>query len=77
MFVDRNHPLIMEHTAGELLAEAAEMGFPVGRWPAQLTTNLGNGYDLILAELKRDQDGDIQAAIYKQQQGSIKLTVFK
>lgn len=68
----------MRVTADQLLciethkyvAEASELGIPVGKWPAQIETELGNmlPFDLI----KIDESG---GAIYQQRLGILKLTV--
>ena len=52
------------------IAEASELRWPVGHVPRVLTTDLGNGGELLLVSCDEDQFE------YRQKHGRVSLTVF-
>lgn len=54
----------------EFYCDASDVGFPVGKWPARLSTGMGNGHDLLLHATTDEY------AIYRQEYGAIVLRVF-
>lgn len=59
-----------EVEVGKFAADASELGWPPGHWPAHVDTTLGNGQRLVRASLT-----DV-GAIYKQELGCIEVQVF-
>lgn len=58
------------HAAGEFVADASELRLPVGVFPEELDTDMGNGCKFIRFSLTDE------CAVYRQLAGSIELTVF-
>jgi hypothetical protein len=63
-------------TVTTFLAEASELGWPVGRCPKILQTTLGNGQPLKLIRIDYDAEGEAIKANFKQRFGCIGLIVF-
>ena len=54
-------------------AEASELGFPVGKWPLEITVpTLGNGQPFVMGRPVPNQGG----YVYFQRCGCLELTVF-
>lgn len=57
------------------VADASELGFPPGQWPAQLDTDLGNGRPFVRSEVEHYR-GSVARVVYLQANGCVTLTVF-
>ena len=55
-------------------AFASDLGWPVGMWPTQTPTDLGEGTQLIRQKFQM-KEGSVEAAIYTQQNG-VKVKVY-
>lgn len=65
-----------EYEVHRFVAEASDIGLPVGRFPLAIGTSLGNGQPFTFDHADRDGDGDLTACHYRQRLGCITLTVF-
>jgi hypothetical protein len=60
-----------EYELGKFCVEASDLRLPLtGRWPMQLTTDLGNGQPFLIKSVSAE------SAVYMQGNGCIQLTVF-
>ena len=69
--IERNNEALTEVSPARFMAEAAELSWAPGDYPATISTNLGNGEDLILTEVSPLGDRK-----YTQQFGCVTLEVF-
>lgn len=61
---------VIEHEPHRFTAEASTLNLPPGNWPRTIKTDLGNGRPFLI-------EGVLQTgAIYKQELGCIRLTVW-
>lgn len=58
------------------VAFASDLGFPVGRCPKVVETDLGNKQAFRLTRIERDADGDAVFAEFRQMLGCLTLRVF-
>jgi hypothetical protein len=68
MFIDAKQ--LFAHSVCQFSAEASELRWPPGVVPTQVSTNIGNGRDLIL------QGYDSEKFKYLQSAGCIEVTVY-
>jgi hypothetical protein len=66
----------IETSVHQFAAGASDLRFPVGEWPTQLPTSLGNRLPFLLTKIDKDVEGDVRYAVYYQCNGCIELTVF-
>ena len=70
MFIDREK--FQEYMPHTFVADASELGFPIGQWPRQFETNLGNGQPMVAS---RPMDSG-KGIVYFQWLGCVEVTVY-
>lgn len=67
---------VTETEPHKFVSEASDLNFPVGHWPRELTTEIGNKQNFVAVSKKLDADGDIIYVRYEQMLGCVSLKVF-
>jgi hypothetical protein len=66
---------ILKHKTDEFTAEASDLDFPVGQWPAYIKTDVGNSQPLVLSTLEYISD-ELQYCLYRQHLGTVTMKIF-
>jgi hypothetical protein len=61
-----SHTDALEMTPHHFVAEASEIGLPVGVFPPTLRTDIGNGQPFVRVNARCDAEGDIWEVVYRQ-----------
>lgn len=69
------HDNATETRVHRFAAEASTLGLPPGHWPTRLTTDLGNGQDLVRVHVAMNGD-DVAFCRYAQLLGCIDVNVY-
>ncbi len=67
--------LVTEVEPFYFVTEASDLGWPVGYWPEQIETKMGNGLPLIRTA-KTVRNGDLVSVRYDQNCGCMQLRIY-
>jgi hypothetical protein len=67
--------LLLEHDPGEFSTEASMLRW-LRQWPERFDCAIGNSQPFFLAEAQVSPEGDLQYIKYRQDLGSVIVTVF-
>ncbi len=73
MFIKNDQ--VTEIEVHKFVADASDLGFPVGKFEEVLETNLGNKLPLV-AHSEKTVNGEFAGIVYRQKLGCIELIVF-
>lgn len=57
------------------IVEASTLRMAPNWWPRRIATSIGNGNDFLIGKSRRNNEGEIEAVLYKQNFGDMHLIV--